>query len=171
MTREQLTVAYAGRRAQALGGDPERLGVRIRELLAELQPTGIVGAAADGADLLVLEAALSLEAPLAIHIVLPTAVAVFAEESVEPAWRDRFAAVLEEVDVRGGTIRTLDAEPGETYREANQAIIDTTTRLGRGAAHTLAVVVASEGEGPMVEDLLKRAGAAGMASRRIDPSG
>jgi len=154
-----------------MAGDPEQVAVRIQRLLAALQPSAVAGAAADGADLLVLEAALALANAPAVHIVLPTAREVFAQDSVEPAWRDRFEAVLEEVERRLGTIRTLDRDPGEAaYRAANQAILDTAARLAVGGQRSVALVVAREGEGQMVEDLLRRARLAGQPALRIDPS-
>ena len=107
-----MILAYAGRRAQSLAGDLDRVAERIRRLLAALQPSAIVGAAADGADVLVLEAALASANAPTIRVVLPTSRETFAQDSVEPAWRDRFEAVLEEVARRSGTIRTLDRDPG-----------------------------------------------------------
>jgi hypothetical protein len=166
-----MIVAYAGRRAQALVGGPEPVAARVRRLLMALKPTAVVGAAADGADLIVLEAALALPAPPAVVIVLPTSRALFAEDSVEPAWRDRFEAVLDEVTRRDGTVRTLDESPGEAaYRRANQEILRTAADLAVGSQRAVALVVAHEGEGEMVEDLLGRAQLGGMPMLRIDPS-
>src|SRR5690242_15020122 len=131
-----MIVAYAGRRAQSLTGDPEQVAERIRRLLAALQPSAVTGAAADGADLLVLE------------------------------------AVLAEVEDRGGTIRTLDLDPGEAaYREANRAILDTAAELAAANGELpVALVVARPGEGQMIEDFLTRARLAGLPDLRIDPS-
>lgn len=165
-----MIVAYAGRRAQSLPGDLEQVTDRIRSLLADLQPSAVVGAAADGADLLVLEAALALAQPPTIHIVLPTSSDLFAEDSVEPAWRDRYAAVLGEVRQRGGTIRTLDRAAGRSaYKEANQAILDEASDLAVDGQRAVSLVVAAEGEGAMIEDFLHRTRLAGIRSLRIDP--
>jgi hypothetical protein len=151
-----MILAYAGRRAQSLTGDPEQVAERIRRLLAALQPSAVVGAAADGADVLVLQAALASAKPPAIHVVLPTTRETFAQDSVEPAWRDRFEAVLAEVEGHGGTIRTLALHPGEAaYREANRAILDTAAELAAaGGELPVALVVARQGEGQMIEDFL-----------------
>ncbi len=167
-----MILAYAGRRAQSLTGDPEQVAERIRRLLAALQPSGVVGAAADGADVLVLQAALASAKPPAIHVVLPTTRETFAQDSVEPAWRDRFEAVLAEVEGHGGTIRTLALHPGEAaYREANRAILDTAAELAAaGGELPVALVVARQGEGQMIEDFLTRAHLAGLPDLRIDPS-
>src|SRR4051812_21584734 len=113
-----MILAYAGRRAETLPEDTELVSQRLRRLLTGLQPTSFVGAAADGGDLLVLEAALALREdkegrrPTA-HVVLPTRRDVFRENSVEPGWRWRFDAVLDEVESRGGTVQTLSLEPGD----------------------------------------------------------
>ena len=165
-------MAFAGRRAQSLGGHPDDVAARIRRLLADLRPAAVVGAAADGTDLLVLEAALACDPPTVVHVVLPTARRVFAADSVEPRWRDRFSAALGRAVERGGTVRALDAEPGDAaYRAANQAILDTALGLAGGEPEAvLALVVGRDGEGAMVEDLLDRARSARVPSRRIDPS-
>lgn len=165
-----MIVAYAGRRAQSLGGAAGQVSRRLRSFLAVRQPSAVVGAAADGADLLVLEAALTSPKPPAIHIVLPTTRDIFAEHSVEAAWRDRFEAAMDAVARRGGTIRTLGLEPGSAaYCEGNQAILDTATSLAVGGERAVALVIAREGEGQMIEDLLGRARLAGVPSLRIDP--
>jgi hypothetical protein len=164
-------MAYAGRRAQSLSGDPELVGKRVRRLLTALRPTVMVGAAADGADLLVLEAALAIPNGPAVHIVLPTTRDTFREDSVEPGWRDRFDAALEEVSRRGGTIETLDLEPGEAaYRRANQAMLDAATGLAEGGQRSVALTVARRGEGQMVNDFLNRAELRGIPHLLIDPS-
>src|SRR6476661_6642752 len=103
-----MIVAYAGRRAQSLGGDPDIAGLRIRRLLAALSPQAVVGAAADGADILVLEAALQLPGGPVPHVILPTPREIFEHDSVESAWRDRFAAVLDGVEERHGSIESLE---------------------------------------------------------------
>ena len=75
-----MVLAFAGRRAQSIAGDLEAVATRVRRLLAALAPTAVVGAAADGADLLVVEAALAMgDSGPAVHIVLPTPRDVFRE--------------------------------------------------------------------------------------------
>ena len=165
-----MILAYAGRRAASLGGASDRVAERIRRLIAALRPSAIVGAAADGADLLILEAALAAADGPAVHVVLPTAREVFVDDSVEEAWRARFEAVLDEVTDRGGTIRSLDREPGEAaYQAANQAFLDAAGELAVDG-DVAVLVVAHEGEGQMIEDLLARARERGIPSRRIDPT-
>ena len=130
-----MIVAYSGRRAQSI---PETalasLEARVRDALERLSPTEMVGAAADGADLVVLEAALSLTPPPVLHLVLSSDPEVFAEGSVAPEWRTRFDADLIAVRQRGGTTRSLSHDPGTAgYREANAVIFDTARSLAGDA--------------------------------------
>jgi hypothetical protein len=74
-----VILVYAGWRAQALADDPELVGKRVRRLLAGLQPGTVVGAAADGGDLLLPEAVLEIPGGPAAHVVLPTPRDVFRE--------------------------------------------------------------------------------------------
>src|SRR3954451_8372203 len=167
----KVILAYAGRRAQSLVGDPELVGKRIRRLLVGLRPSAVVGAAADGGDLLPLEAALEIPDGPAVHIVLPTARDVFRGDSVDPGWRDRFDRVLGEVERRGGSAESLDLEAGEAaYRRGNQAFLDRAAALAADAERSVVVVVAREGEGAMVTDLIERARVSGVPALRIDPS-
>jgi hypothetical protein len=138
-----VIVAYAGRRSGSIAGDLDALAERVRGSLEALRPTALVGAAADGGDLMVLQAGLGLNPPPIVHLVLPTALEVFVEDSVEPGWRGRFDAVVEAVRMRGGTLRELGLSAGvASYRQANQAFLDTATSLA-SEAETVVLVVAS----------------------------
>jgi hypothetical protein len=87
-------------------------------------PQRVVGAAADGGDMLVLEAALERRPARLVHVVLPTAEDVFGRDSVEDAWRARHERVLEAVRDAGGEVVALGAEPSDAaYRAANRAIL------------------------------------------------
>ena len=166
-----VILAHAGRRARSLAGDAELVGKRIRRLLVGLRPSAIVGAAADGGDLLTLEAALEIPDGPAVHVVLPTAPDVFREDSVDPGWRDRFDRVLGEVERRGWPVESLGLEAGEAaYRRANQAFLDRASELAGDAERSVVLVIAREGEGAMVTDLLERARVSGVSALRIDPS-
>jgi hypothetical protein len=165
-----MIVAYAGRRVKSLGNDPAAVGARIRLLLVALQPTAVVGAAADGADLLVLESALAIPNGAATHIILPTTRDVFREDSVDSDWRQRFDAALAGVERGGGTIATLDLEPGEAaYRRAIQEILERAAALDLSGERVVVLVVAREGEGQMIQDLQQRAGLRNVPVLRIDP--
>jgi hypothetical protein len=168
-----MILAYAGRRSQSLGGDPDVVRRRIRRHLARLQPRWVVGAAADGVDLIVLEEALAIPHGPPVHIILPTAREVFAEDSVEAGWRDRFEAVLNEVgegDGRGEIV-SLDVEPGgAAYREANARILQQAEALCEEDERAVILVVSREGEGQMVRDLESRGRMQGVPTLRIDPT-
>jgi hypothetical protein len=164
-------MAYAGRRAETLGDGLERAATRVRRLVKALQPRAVVGAAADGADLLILESVLAVSRTTAIHLVLPTPLDVFVDDSVRPAWRDRFSAVLDQVRAtEGSTVTVLGAAPGtDAYRAANQRIVADAAAFS-GDDRLIALVVAKEGEGAIVEDLAHRASLQGAPTLRIDPT-
>lgn len=165
-----MIVAYAGRRAQSLGGDPDIAGLRIRRLLAALSPQAVVGAAADGADILVLEAALQLPGGPVPHVILPTPREIFEHDSVESAWRDRFAAVLDGVEERHGSIESLELDPGkDAYREANKRMLARAADLAGDTQRVVTLLVAREGEGAMVADLQTRSEMNNIPVLRVDP--
>lgn len=166
-----MLLVYAGRREQSLAGDLGAVGKRIRRLLAGLRPSAVVGAAADGADLLVLEAALEIPRGPAAHVVLPTSREVFRADSVDPAWQERFDRVLDEVERRGGTLESLGLEPGEAaYRRGNQVMLERAAALAGDHQRVVVLAVARDGEGAMVEDLLEQGRLSGVPALRINPS-
>jgi hypothetical protein len=165
-----MIVAYAGRRAQSLGRDPEAAGLRIRRLLAAIDPRAVVGAAADGADLLVLEAVLQLRDGAIPHVILPTPRGTFEQDSVDPQWRDRFADALDAVEQRGGSIEALELEPGhDAYRAANKRMLARAAELAVDSQRAMTLLVARDGEGAMVTDLQHRSETQGVPVLRIDP--
>ena len=164
-----MVIAYAGRRAQSLHGDPEAVAARIRCLLTELRPSAVVGALADGADLLLAEAALGVADGPRLEVILPTPEEVFRVESVAPSWRGRFDRVLERVPQRG-SIQSLGLENGrEAYLRANEAFLDRATDLASNGERAIVLVIAGEGEGEIVENLVASAALRGVPSLRIDP--
>ena len=165
-----MILAFAGRRAQSLTTDLESTTLRIRRLLTALSPSAVVGAAADGGDLLVIEAALGMADGPSVHVLLPTAHEVFREASVEVAWRPRFDRVIAEVR-RRGTLATLGLEDGaEAYLQANVALLDRAGALATDGQRAVVFVIARAGEGAMVEDLVQAGSLRGMPSLRIDPN-
>jgi tetratricopeptide (TPR) repeat protein len=167
-----VILAYAGRRAESLPeGSGEVLAGRVRRLLNGLAPTAVVGPAADGGDLLVLETALALpDAPIA-HVVLPTSVQDFREASVAEEWRDRYDRVLQHVPLAGGDIRTLGLPDGDdAYRQANRQILETAAVLATDPQRAVALVIATEEEGEMVRDFTAQAALQGIPVLRIDPA-
>jgi hypothetical protein len=165
-----VILAYAGRRAASMDADLDAVGLRIRRLLTNLAPRAVVGAAADGGDLLVLEAALAIADGPQVHVIVPTAEDVFREKSVEPGWRDRFDGVLAEVR-RRGRLEFLGLDDGsEAYGRANAAFLDRAQQVAVGGERTVVLAVAAEGEGAMVEDLAGRGKLRGAPALRIDPN-
>ncbi len=164
-----MILAFAGRRAQSIAGDLAAVALRIRRLLTALAPTAVVGAAADGADLLILEAALEMTDGPEIHVILPTAEEVFREGSVEAAWRDRFDSAIEQVR-RRGTVQSLDLPDGsEAYRRANTAFLDRAGELAHDGDRAVVLVIAREGEGAMAQNLVDGGRLRNIPSLRIDP--
>ncbi len=160
-----MIVAFAGRRAGSIEGDLGALAQRLQAVLTELAPTAVIGAAADGADLLIVEAALALDGTQ-VHVILPTPEAVFREASVREDWRARFDAALEAAR-RRGSVTSLGLEDGaDAYRAGNRAFLD---RAGELAGQVLVLAVAAEGTGAMVQDLIDAAEQRGVPALRIDP--
>jgi hypothetical protein len=164
-----MILAFAGRRAQSMHGDLDAVALRIRRLLTALAPTAVVGAAADGSDLLVLEAALGIPDGPGLHVILPTAEDVFREQSVEVAWRNRFDSVIEQAR-RRGTVRSLGlADGSEAYRRANTAFLDRAGEVADDGERAVVLVIAREGEGEMAQDLVDGGRLRDIPSLRIDP--
>lgn len=160
-----MIVAYAGRRSASLpDGSEERVQVSLRRLLTELAPSAIVGPAADGGDLLVLEAAAGVPA----HVVLPTSREAFREASVEGSWRGRYDRALD----MAASVETLDlADGAAAYRAANTRVVERALELRSDERErAVALVIASPGQGAMVEDFIAQATRAGMTVERIDPA-
>lgn len=153
--------------------DSERAAERLRRLLAQSQPEAIVGSAACGADLIVLETALALQAQRGhprIEVVLPTPPEVFREDSVTPAWRGRLDAVLARVG-ETGTIHELGMAPGTAaYERANELILERAAALaGEFKARFLVLAVGRTGGGSAVEQMVLAASVRGARELRIDP--
>src|SRR4051812_29411444 len=126
-----MIVAYAGRRADSLPAD-HQLGVRLTRLLTALSPSAVVGAASDGGDLLVLEAALARRDPPMVDLVLPTERQVFLEASVRDDWRARFDRLLAHAADFGTIVELGLPDSEDAYRQANRRILDTADRLAVG---------------------------------------
>ena len=166
-----MILAFAGRRAQALHDVTRSVRPRIEQLLGDLRPRVVVGGAADGADLMVAEAALRMSDGPVVHLVLPTAPETFRADSVAPEWRDRFDAVLSEAVRRGGTLTGLGLPAGQdAYRRGNQAILEMAVGFQDQDERLVVLVIASPGEGRMIEDLVGRAELRGLPILRIDPA-
>jgi hypothetical protein len=164
-----VVLAFAGRRAQSIEDNLDAVALRVRQVLIALRPSAIVGALADGADLLVVEAALGMEGGPSVHVILPTREQVFRANSVAPSWQERFDRALDEVRQRG-SVDSLRMDDGpEAYRRANDALLERATELASRDERAIALVIARRGEGEMVKDLLARARLRNLPSVRIDP--
>jgi tetratricopeptide (TPR) repeat protein len=164
-----VVLAFAARRAQSVDGDLDAVALRIRRLLTALAPTAIVGAAADGGDLLIIETALGMVDGPAVHVILPTSEEVFRQQSVHPAWQERFDRAIEQVR-QHGTVQSLGLKDGsEAYRRANVGFLDRASTLASPGQLAVVLVVAREGEGEMVQDLVEGGRLRSMPVLRIDP--
>lgn len=169
-----MIFAYAGRRSDSLPrATREHVQNRLRKLITQAEPSAVVGAAACGADLLLLEEAFRLQAIRGkpdIHVVLPTPVDRFRADSVEPDWRARFDDVIHEVRCRG-ELTEADGTADDVYAAGNMAIIEAATELAAGRdERAVAVVVAEPGAGAYTERFIRQAALQGIRPLRIDPS-
>jgi hypothetical protein len=158
--------AFTGRRSPALDAAAASLvSDRLRTLLILRAPSAVVGAAACGADLLLLEQALRLSAP-ELHIILPTPRERFRAESVEPDWRSRFDAVLAEAD----DVTDASGGAGDPFLAGNLAILRAATTLAaeRGE-EAVAVIVASPGEGEYTDHFAHEAALRHVRELRVLP--
>lgn len=131
-----MIVVYAGRRSLA---DEGRTAERIADLFTELRPRLVIGSAAAGTDLLMLERAGRHEIPA--QVIVHESVAEHAKRSVADKgarWSARFQAALARPGV---TVRTISAPEGDAgYRAVQTEILETAaaaaaagTEAGTGA--------------------------------------
>ena len=148
----------------------------VGRLLADLRPSAVVSAPANGADLIVLDEAQRLG--IATHVVLPLPVDDFRVRSVETGrcgdgWGDRYDRVLAAAATTGGSVEALelDADPA-WYLAANGLILDAARRRAAGAEAVVALTVRPpEGERPpsASDDFARRAAVAGLTVLTVDP--
>ncbi len=177
-----MILVYAGRRPSEEGGafPPSReeyLTERVRRLIAGLRPDRIVGSAAAGSDVIILEVAGEFGIPATV--VLGGDVESFAAESVDdkPGWRQRFDAVMQAPNT---TVETLDLDGGggDTYRAVTRRISERAAELN-GALEAdgseselvgLLLSGGSRGRHDYTEDLGRQLEAAGHLVLRLDPA-
>jgi tetratricopeptide repeat protein len=165
-----VVLLYAGRRAQSLPTGSETLvSQRARRLLAGLGPSAVVGSAADGADLLILEAALE-GARARPHVVLPSTPVEFERASVQEAWRRRHRQALDRVAEVASVISLGLPDGADAYEAANTRMLQLAAELAGDGERVACLVVAAPGEGTMVEHLSDAARLHGMPVLRIDPT-
>jgi hypothetical protein len=165
-----VVLVYAGRRAQSLPiGSEAVVAQRARRLLAGLEPSAVVGSAADGADLLVLEAALE-GGRTRPYVVLASTPEVFERASVQDAWRRRHRQALERTAAVSSVISLGLPDGADAYAAANARMLQLATELASDGERVACLVVAAPGQGTMVEILIDAARLHGMPVLRIDPT-
>ena len=150
-----MLLVYAGRRVDADADGPQteerfparnipRVAREIETILIDSKPSTVIGSAACGADLLVLEAAGRLG--IRRRIILPFDRARFRASSVTDRpgdWGPRFDAVIDEVSAAGDVVQlSLDSQDDATYQQANVEIYrDAETLAQRSGEECRALVV------------------------------
>lgn len=175
-----MIVVFAGNRTDAPGRASRRfpaanaawVGQRLERLLAALRPDRVVGAAAAGSDLLVLEAAAKLGIPA--DVVLPFAPDLFRESSVVdrgPGWTGRYDRLMDHLPPERLHVGTGSPEEEGVYLRGNAAILDAAARLAPGQT-VIAVVVRPkrpETDASVTDDFVARAEARGILVLELDP--
>jgi len=144
---------------------------RLRRLLAELRPSGVVSAAAAGADLLVLGAAADLG--IEIDVLLPLEVDDFVKRSVADQgddWVERFERLLP--DRAQATVADLSAYD-DWYLRGNDLLLDRVAARSEKAGEGVIVVTvrpAPGGPPSATDDLAAKAAARGWPIIDIDPT-
>ena len=179
-----MILVYAGRRVDAADAEaprfPQAAVPRVRheieEILRELRPTVVVGSAACGSDLLVLEAAEKLR--IRRRVVLPFERARFRATSVADRpgdWGPAFDAIVKTVADAGDLVELrLDADDAGTYLTTNSRIFDEADAVSGGSNAGCAALVlwngATRGTGDVTEAFLNQARARDWLVREIDTS-
>lgn len=151
-----MILALAGRRIDALDAKIPRfpaentgpVGRRIHSLLEHEKPGALVCSAANGADLLALDAAGDLA--IERHIVLPFPSEVFRSTSVidrPGSWGERFDRVLASLGSEEEVI-CLDypVQTNAAYIATNRAILERAQLLASGMQTTLMAAIVWNGE-------------------------
>ena len=143
-------------------------------MLRDLRPDVLVGSAACGADLLVLEAAGRLR--IQRRVLLPFDRETFRATSVADrpgTWGPRFDAVIDEVTASGNLVELeLDPNDGRAYQEANAAIFREAEALTRRLRQPCQALViwdgATRGSGDVTEGFLSEVRRRGWPATEID---
>ncbi|HXS46286.1 MAG TPA: tetratricopeptide repeat-containing protein [Solirubrobacterales bacterium] len=170
-----MIVAYAGRRPSE-DGFPEAREAEAREriarLLAGLQPRLIVGSAAAGADLLMLEGGLVVGAEG--RVVLAGIPDTFRESSVADkgeAWEQRYSQVLNHEDVTVESTKRIDGDEKASYKAVTDRIWELAHEELEDGEGLLVVIVSHPREGSTdhTEELAGLQELDGGVVLRIDP--
>ncbi len=170
-----MIVAYAGRRPSE-DGFPEAREAEAREriarLLAGLQPRLVVGSAAAGADLLMLEGGLVVEAEG--RVVLAGSHDTFRKSSVADkgeAWEQRYSQVLNHEDVTVESTKRIDGDERASYKAVTDRIWELAHEELEDGEGLLVVIVSHTREGSTdhTEELAGLQELDGGVVLRIDP--
>lgn len=147
---------------------------RVGRLLDALRPSGVVSAAAAGADLIVLEEA--IHRGLDIHVIMPIAPDEFVKQSVSDAgaeWVNRFDGVLSHISTRPrSSVVQGDGAAGDAwYLAANDELLRRAESVAGGEIIVALAVRPPEGETPpsVTDDFVARAERLGLLVLCIDP--
>lgn len=146
---------------------------RARRLLAHLRPRLVLGAAASGADLIVLQAAQLEQIP--IRLVLPHDRDTFRRTSVEsrgPDWGDRYDRLLTELDAALVEEHADDPDADGVYHAHNGRMLDRVAQLTEPGERVWCLVIRpTPTSSPSVsDDLATRADTRGYLTIDIDPT-
>jgi hypothetical protein len=144
--RSEMILVHAGNRVDATDrGGPSRfpesqvafVEERLARLLGALRPRVVVSAAAAGADLLLLEKALTTEGVGEVHVVLPFSATRFRETSIADrggGWTERYDRVLASVDDHEGShVYEHDKSPDDAgFRAGNQLLVEHAQQVADG---------------------------------------
>jgi hypothetical protein len=155
-------------------GNVVRVARDVEHVLGELKPSTVVGSAACGADLLVLEAAGRLS--MRRRIILPFDRVTFRASSVTDRpgdWGPQFDAVINDVIARGDLVElALDAKDDATYRHANVEIFRQAEKLARSTGEDCRALViwnrVTRGSGDVTEAFFEEAARRGWSPEVID---
>ena len=144
-------------------------------MLDALRPSGVVSAAASGADLIVLEEAIIRG--ITIHVVLPISREEFVDKSVAdagPDWVSSFNAVLQHAsDGRGNSsiLQGDDVASGQWYLAAHDELLRRAIALADGQPVVALTIRPPEGEIPPsgTDEFASRATRLGLLVLCIDP--
>lgn len=158
-----MIIALAGRRVDIANTAPPRLPAanletvkaQIAKFLQSHGVTGLVCAAACGADILALEAA--AEQGIRRRIVLPFDHTRFREMSVVDRggdWGERYDRIIAEVAAAGDLVEgALDPDDGQTWNTGNLDILNQAQALAAETNTDLAALVVWNGEARGADDV------------------
>ena len=155
-------LAVAGRRIDAVGAQAarfplaqaERVSAELRQLVIACGAAGVVASAANGADLLALEAAGELG--LRRTVLLPGPAAAFRAGSVIDRPGDfgpRFDRIVGEVRASGGLTELDLPQTDDAYARVTEALISRTGELAKEEGLRPAAVVVWDGVSRGPEDM------------------